>query len=203
MILIGRYLSPFVRRVGTSLRWVELNYEHRSLSPSRDTSAILKINPMGKVPILILDDGEQLIESSAILDTVLATVPGQTLLPGTGAARKRILQHTSIVTSALDKAIIGMYEKTRRPEEMIYQPYLDEVLGQACAGFDQINNLIADSKLGGITSPTLADLTASVGYTFMHLVLPDLVNTETHPALAALAAEFEKTQAFLDCPIKG
>lgn len=100
MILIGRYLSPFVRRVGTSLRWVELNYEHRSLSPSRDASEILKINPMGKVPILILDNGEQLIESSAILDTVLATVPGQTLLPGTGAARKRILQHTSIVTSA-------------------------------------------------------------------------------------------------------
>lgn len=202
MILIGRYLSPFVRRVATSMQWLEIPYEHRSLSPAKDAQAIREVNPLGKVPVVILDDGEILVESTAILDTLLESVPGQTLLPGSGSARRQVLQRTGIMTSALDKAVAAMYEKTKRPAEKIHEPYLNDILTQCKAGVDQVERLIAAGHYRGVTSPTLADITAAVGYSFIHFVLPDLVNDQTHPNLARLANDFEKTEAFKACPIK-
>ena len=203
MILIGRYLSPFARRVGVSLHWLELAFEHRSLSPSHDLEAITAINPMGKVPILMLDDGEILIESSAILDAVLETVPGQTLLPASGPARRRVLQNTAIMTSALDKAIIGLYERMNRPPEKVHQPYVDGVFDQARTGVDVVEGLIERGDFGGVAAPTLADLTAAVGYSFMNFTLPDVVNAQRHPRLAAMAQDFENTEAFQACQIRG
>lgn len=203
MILIGRNLSPFVRRVGTALHWLEIPYEHRSLSPAKDAEAIRAINPLGRVPILIMDDGEILVESTAILDSVLETVPGQTLLPGSGSARRQVLQRTGMMTGALDKAVAAMYEKTKRPPEKIHAPVLDDMLGQCRAGVDQVERMVAAGQYRGVSSPTLADITAAVGYSFIHFVLPDMVNEQNHPHLAKLAHEFEQTPAFKACPIKG
>jgi len=51
MILVGRYMSPFVRRVGITLKTLGLPFEHRSLSTLQDAEVIRQFNPMGKVPI--------------------------------------------------------------------------------------------------------------------------------------------------------
>jgi glutathione S-transferase len=165
MILVGRYLSPFVRRVGTTLQWLGIDYEHRSLSPALDTEAVRPFNPMIKVPALVLDDGEILIESSAILDSVLETVPG----------------------------------KTKRPKEKIHEPFLETLVVQAQAGFDQIDAQVAAGQLAGTRNPTIADITAAVGYTFASTMLPEACNAERHGALAAFAQTFEETEAFKAC----
>lgn len=202
MILVGRYLSPFARRVAATLQWLEIPYEHRSLSPAQDAEAIRAFNPMVKVPALVLDDGEILIESSAILDTVLEMVPGQTLLPAKGPDRRRVLQQSGILTNALDKSIAALYEKAKRPKEKIHQPFLDSLIAQAKAGMDQIEEQVAAGKFGGLKKPTIADITAAVSYSFMNAMLPDAGNPERHPALAAFAAEFEQTPAFKACQFK-
>lgn len=199
MILVGRYLSPFVRRVAITLQWLEIPYEHRSLSPALDTEAVRPFNPVLKVPALVLDDGEILVESSAILDSILETIPGQTLLPAAGPARRRVLQQCGIMTSALDKSVAAVYEKTKRPKEKIHQPFLDTLVAQAQAGVDQVEAQVAGGKFNGTASPTVADITAAVGYTFMSAMLPEACNAERHPALAKFAAEFEQTNAFKAC----
>lgn len=199
MILVGRYLSPFVRRVGVTLQWLQIPYEHRSLSAALDPDAIRPFNPMVKVPALALDDGEILIESSAILDSILEITPGQTLLPASGPARRRVLQQCGMMTSALDKSVAALYEQTKRPKEKIHQPFLDTLLAQVQAGANQIDAQVANGQFGGVQHATIADITAAVGYTFMHGMLPQICDAQRHPALAALAQEFEQTQAFKAC----
>ena len=68
MILIGQYDSPFVRRVAIALRLYGLAFEHRPWSTFGDADKIAAFNPLRRVPTLVLDDGEVLIESAAILD---------------------------------------------------------------------------------------------------------------------------------------
>ena len=68
MILIGQYNSPFVRRVAIALRLYGIAYEHRPWSTFGDAERIAPFNPLRRVPTLVLDDGEALIESGAILD---------------------------------------------------------------------------------------------------------------------------------------
>ena len=68
MILIGQYDSSFVRRVGIALRLYGLPYEHRPWSVFGDADLIAPINPLRRVPTLVLDNGEVLIGSGAMLD---------------------------------------------------------------------------------------------------------------------------------------
>ena len=69
MILIGRYLSPFVRRAATTLHLYGIPYEHHPLQHTGDAAAELRTrNPVGRVPALIIDDGQVLVDSSTIID---------------------------------------------------------------------------------------------------------------------------------------
>lgn len=68
MILIGQYDSPFVRRVAIAMHLYGVDYEHRPWSTFGDAAKIAPFNPLIRVPTLVLDDGESLVESGAILD---------------------------------------------------------------------------------------------------------------------------------------
>ncbi len=68
MILIGQYDSPFVRRVGIAMHIYGIAFEHRPWSTFGDGDKVAGFNPLRRVPTLVLDDGEVLIESGAILD---------------------------------------------------------------------------------------------------------------------------------------
>jgi glutathione S-transferase len=67
MILIGQYDSPFVRRVAIALRLYGIGFEHRPWSTFGDAEKIAPYNPLRRVPTLVLDGGEALIESTIIL----------------------------------------------------------------------------------------------------------------------------------------
>ena len=68
MILIGQYDSPFVRRVGIALTLYGLAFEHRPWSTFGDAEKIRPYNPLTRVPTLVLDDGDVLIDSTPIID---------------------------------------------------------------------------------------------------------------------------------------
>ena len=75
MKLIGVYLSPYVRRVAAALISRGLPYEHQPVNGYKEYEAASRYNPVGKVPSLVLDDGEILIDSSAIIDYLNELVP--------------------------------------------------------------------------------------------------------------------------------
>ena len=90
MILVGQYDSPFVRRVGISLHVLGFPYQHDTRSVFGDFDAMLVINPLGRIPSLILDDGEVLVDSAAILDFLDQSVGAdRALLPLQGPERRR------------------------------------------------------------------------------------------------------------------
>ena len=66
MILIGQYDSPFVRRVAIAMRLYGMPSEHRPWSTFGDADLVARFNPLRRMPTLVLDDGEALIESTAI-----------------------------------------------------------------------------------------------------------------------------------------
>ncbi len=93
MILIGRYRSPFTRRVAITLRLYGLSYEHRPITAWANLADIQAFNPVGRVPALVLDDAEVLYESAAILDYLDELVgPDRALTPASGPARREVLR---------------------------------------------------------------------------------------------------------------
>ena len=89
MILIGQYDSPFVRRVAIAMRLYGLAFEHRPWSTFGDADKIAPYNPLRRVPTLVLDDGEVLIESAAMLDYLDELVgPERAMIAANGPARR-------------------------------------------------------------------------------------------------------------------
>jgi glutathione S-transferase len=202
MILVGRYVSPFVRRVGVVLQTLGIPYEHKSLSTAKDVEAIKTFNPIAKVPVLVLDNGEHLVESSAIIDTLLEMSPGQTLLPASGADRRHILQHCALMTSGLDKAIQILYEPLKRPAEKVHQPFIDGLSAQVHASLVMLEALAAKNTFPGGDKARLDCLTVSVGWFFLNKMIPKVAVAADFPHLVALTARCEALPAFKACQLE-
>jgi glutathione S-transferase len=118
MILIGQYDSPFVRRVAIALRLYDLPFEHRPWSTFSDAEQIAAYNPLRRVPTLVLDDGEVLIESAAMLDYLDELAgPAKAMIADSGDRRRHALQICALATGLGDKAVSLVYERVLHREK--------------------------------------------------------------------------------------
>ena len=119
MFLIGQYDSPFVRRVAIALRLYGLPFEHKPWSTFGDADKIAPFNPLRRVPTLVLDGGEALIESAMILDYLDETVgPDKAMIAPRGEARRRHLRICALAMGLGDKGVSLLYERVLRKEKL-------------------------------------------------------------------------------------
>src|SRR5450631_2832389 len=104
------YDSPYVRRVAISMKLCGIAFEHADWSVGADFERIRRHNPLVRVPTLVLDDGEVLLDSVALLDYLDELVgPQRALLPRVGRERRTALKLMAISMGAADKAREQVY----------------------------------------------------------------------------------------------
>ena len=74
MILVGQFDSPFVRRVAVTLNHYHMPFTRNPLSVFRNVAEMQKINPLVRVPALILETGEVLMVAWMNAASVVATL---------------------------------------------------------------------------------------------------------------------------------
>jgi glutathione S-transferase len=203
MILVGQYDSPYVRRVAISLHLLGIPFQRDPRSVFADADAMRGINPLGRIPSLILDDGEVLIDSAAILDHLDEQVgAGRALLPARGPDRRRALKIVVMATGAIDKVGACVYERLLRPPERIYQPWIDRCATQLASALDALEATtpVGGWVLGG-AGPTQADVTVGCMIGHLHLRMADVLPANTftaehHPRMTRLSGDLEGLPAF-------
>jgi glutathione S-transferase len=196
MILIGRNLSPFVRRVAITLKLLDLPFEQKPFSTATDAEQIRPFNPLLRVPALVLEDGETLIDSAAILDHIDEAVgPARALIPAFGPERRKVLRLLAIATGAMEKTVAAFYERSRRPPETLHPPTLKKLEDQAVAGFAALERE-GESPWLALGRLTQADVTVAVGLDFLRTVLPHLLEGAPFPRLSELAARLDQLPPF-------
>jgi glutathione S-transferase len=197
MILIGQYDSPFVRRTAVALTLYGLAFEQRPWSVWSDSEKIAQFNPLRRVPTLVLDDGEVLVESGAILDALDEMVgPERALIPPAGPERRRALRVCALATGLADKALSLFYEGLLH--EAPSQAWIDRCRAQIG---DVLDVLEADRRaatgawwLGERLGH--ADIAAACALRFTREAHGGPFNPARWPALAAHADACEALQAF-------
>ena len=106
MQLIGVNRSPFTRRVAITLHAYGLVFQQHALSGFGNRGEVRAINPLGRIPALVLDDGEVLLDSNAIVD-YLDEVHGRErrLTPTSGPDRRTVLKLSAILMGTCDKGL--------------------------------------------------------------------------------------------------
>jgi glutathione S-transferase len=199
MILIGMFDSPFVRRVAVSMNLLQVPFEHRNWSVGKDFELIRQFNPLGRVPALVLTDGDTLIESGTILDFLDETAgPERALLPRSGEPRREALRIIAIAVGGAEKGVLQVYENAFRPPEKRYRPWVERCHTQthaALAELDRLCQVRGGEWLIG-NRITQADITVTCAYTFLGDALDINRDALAYPALNALAARCEDLPEF-------
>jgi glutathione S-transferase len=196
MILIGQYDSPFVRRVAVALRLYGFDYEHRPWSVFRDADSLAEVNPLRRVPTLIADDGEVLVESAAILDW-LDELAGQerALIAPSGLERRHALKVCALATGLADKAVSLVYERVVHERET--PSWVDRCRAQIGGVLDALEGDRArqdgwwfGDRIGH------ADIAVGCALRFVSEAHPAVLVPDAWPALSEHAAACEALPAF-------
>lgn len=197
MILIGQFDSPFVRRVGVALHLYGLGFEHQPWSTFGDGDLLAAYNPLRRVPTLVLDDGEVLIDSSAILDHLDETVgPARAMIPPTGAGRRHALQRIALASGLADKAVSLVYERVLH--QQVSDVWIDRCRTQIGAALDALETTRAAAS--GVfwmgDTITHADIMLACALRFLSEAHPALFTAPRWPALARHASVCEAQEPF-------
>jgi glutathione S-transferase len=202
MQLIGMLDSPYVRRVAVAMIAANVPFEHKPISLFRHIDAFSAISPILKAPTLVTDDGVTLIESTLILDYLLATHPAmRALTPQNPADLPRALHLVGLALAGMEKAVQRHYERALRPLEKRHQPWVDRVTRQLHAAFAALDRELPASGFC-FGSLSLVDIAAACAFTFASDVIGDVVDLAPHRNFAAFAARLEALPAFRAAPAK-
>ncbi len=202
MQLIGYLDSPFVRRVAVTANLLGIGYEHRELSIFRDFEAFSALSPLVKVPTLVCDDGQVIVDSGLIIDYLEARAGDSSLMPADEASYVRALSVIGTAMVANEKIVQLIYELETRPAALQHADWIDRLQTQLTGAFDLLEQQFADvdawlfgEQIGQ------ADITAAIAWAFGQFRYPERVPAGQYPALLALSQRAESLPEFVACPI--
>lgn len=199
MILIGMFDSPFVRRVAIALKLYGIDFQHRGWSVFRDAEEIAEYNPLVRVPTLVLDHGEVLVETFTILDALDEMAGGEApLCPRSGPERRRALKLCALASGAAEKLVSLLYE--RAVHERNTPEWEVRCKWQIDGAFDELEEAAAKRSAEWMSGDALghADVAAATSLTFMVDALPDRFDVSQWPKLMELRAACEARPEFRD-----
>src|SRR6218665_2638132 len=135
MKLIGSLTSPYVRKVRVVMAEKKLDYQ-LELEDVWASDAILKSNPLGKVPCLVMDGAEAVFDSRVIVEYVDPLSPVGRLIPEKGRERAEVRTWEALADGVEDAAILARLEATweHRTEAQRSQAWIDRQTGKLHAG---------------------------------------------------------------------
>jgi len=197
LTLIGQYDSPFVRRVAITLRRYGMAYKHVPWSVWSDADALGQVNPLRRVPTLVLEDGTALVDSAAIIDALDDQVGAErALLPRTGPARREALRLCALATGVGDKAASLFYETLLRDAPA--QVWIDRCRRQIADTFDVLEADRARRTSSWWLGDSIGqvDITVACVLRFVNDCHPGLFDGARWPQLATQAAHCEQLEDF-------
>jgi glutathione S-transferase len=199
MILVGQYDSPYVRRVAVTLHLYGIPFQRNTISVFGDAEEMARIHPLVRIPSLILDDGEVLIDSAAIIDHLDETVgPAMALTPRSGKERRRVMQATVAATGAIDKAGAVVYERHFHDGAHLSQPWETRCKQQLMGTLGWLESRLKGEWLAGLKM-THADIAAACMVGYLMLRLPEALREGEYPGLERHSLACEKLDAFVAC----
>lgn len=131
MTLYAGGLSPYGRKVRMTalIKGVMGDIDEKSADTNKGDDALNILNPLGKIPCLVLADGTAVYDSAVICEYLDTLGSGPLLFPSfaanSGRDRLRVLTQGALGDGILDAALLMVYEKRFRPEAMLVQAWMD------------------------------------------------------------------------------
>ncbi|MCB1452352.1 MAG: glutathione S-transferase family protein [Rhizobiaceae bacterium] len=130
--------SPYSAKVRMAARYAGFAFESVAVDTTAEPAQLISSNPLGKIPVLITDDGEAVFDSRAITQYVNRETRNA-LFPRNAAKRLEAERLEALADGICDCLLAHVYERRSRPEEKVHQEWLDKQWAKAVRALDTLN----------------------------------------------------------------
>ena len=198
MKLIGSLTSPYVRKVRVVLAEKKIDYEFELDSPWTPETKVATINPLGKVPVLVLDDTTVLFDSRVIVEYIDSVAPNNKLMPESNRERAEVKRCGALADGICDAAGLIFLER-KRPEAHRSAEWISRQEDKIIRGLEYMADQLGEEASWFMgTHFSLADVGIGCALGYLAFRFPEIDWSEKHPNLARLYEKLMKRPAFID-----
>jgi len=198
MKLIGSLGSPYVRKARIMLAEKKIDYKLVLENVWADDTAIHDFNPIGKVPCLVMEDGEAVFDSRVICEYVDTLSPVGKLIPPSGRERVEVRCWEALADGILDAAVAIRLEGTLRAPEQRSESWIARQQRKIDEGLNAMAKGLAGNAWCAGNRYTLADIAVGCALGYLDFRMPDLNWRDPHPNLARHLEKLAQRPSFAD-----
>ncbi len=206
MKLLYQTHSPYARKVLVMAHEVglagHLEVIHHETSPTQRNEHVFQVNPLGKVPVLVLDDGTALFDSNVICEYLDGLHAGSKMIPSEPKARLRSLQLQALAQGLCEAGIAVRHETVRRPEAYRYAAMRDGQIEKLVASYDFLEQECARREAAEARNVDIGSIAIATALSW--LAFRELPAFETgRPCLSAWYHAFIQRPSMRSTPLLG
>jgi len=199
MKLIGALTSPYVRKVRIVMAEKRLEYQ-LELEDVWNRDSIVKSNPLGKVPCLVMEGGEAVFDSRVIVEYVDTLSPVGKLIPDRGRERTEVRTWEALADGVMDAAILARLEQTwaGRSEEQRSAAWISRQMDKVHASLAAMSQGLADKPFCSGIHFSLADIATGCALGYLDFRFGHIDWRSQYPNLERLDAKLALRQSFIE-----
>lgn len=198
MKLIGSLTSPFVRKVRIVANEKHIELEFVVDIPWSPDTKVSEFNPLGKVPVLVLDDGATLFDSRVIVEYLDTVTPVSRLIPEGNRQRIAVKRWEALADGITDSAALIFIERAQRAAEHQSREWIVRQEQSVFRGLEAMSEELGEKKWCTGDLMNLADIAAGCALGYLDFRFPEIKWREAHPNLAKLADRLNELETFKD-----
>ncbi|MDR1996423.1 glutathione S-transferase N-terminal domain-containing protein [Azonexus sp.] len=197
MKLIGSPASPYTRKARIVLAEKKIEYDFVIDLPLLPDSAVPALNPLGKIPVLVLDDETPLFDSRVIVDYIDNVSPNNKLIPAPNRERSEVKRWEAVADGICDATVLTLFE-LRRPQAKQDAEWIAYQQEKITRGLAFMAAELGEQPYCMGTHFSMADIAVGAALGYLSFRLPSLVWRESHPNLDKLHAKLLQRPSFAD-----
>lgn len=200
MKLIGSRTSPFVRKVCIVLAEKKLDCKFVEENVWAAGTRIGEVNPLGKIPVLVLEDGSSIHDSRVIVEYLDTLSPVGKLIPGSGRERAEVRTWEALADGTMEAAVAARLEQTwsGRAEGERSEAWVQRQLGKVGAALATMAGGLGDANWFCGQHLTLADIAIGTALAYVEFRFPEIPWHAEHPNLARFQGRLLQRASFKD-----
>jgi glutathione S-transferase len=196
--LVGSLTSPYVRKVRIVMAEKRIEYTFEIEDVWAADTRILELNPLGKVPCLIMEDGGAVFDSRVIAEYLDTMTPVSKLLPANGRERAEVRTWEALADGVNDAAILARLEKTHRTAEQQSAAWIARQMGKVENGLAAMSRGLGEKPWCTGPGYSLADIALGCSLGYLDFRFPQIAWRDEYPNLARHYDKLAARSSFIE-----
>ncbi len=195
--LVGSITSPFSRKVRICFIEKEIPYDLLIEDGWDIHTKLHQINPLGKIPCLILPNGHPIFDSSVIADYIDGMSEITPLFPKLNLDKALVKTFEALADGLLDAAILARRERISRPLAEQSEAWIERQISKVQASLQYLSNSLGTSEYCYLNQFTIADIAIGCALDWLDFRLPEITWRTEYPNLDVYFSRLSLRPSFL------